>query len=151
METMSISLSKVTKENYEAVCDLQVTEEQDQYVAPNTWSLVESMFNDGHETRAICLNEVPIGFFMWVRETEERTSIWRFMIDSKHQNKGFGRKAMNLALDEIRSDVQVKEIEICYDPENPVAKDFYSSFGFKEIGFGEDGDDMLAVISVKGW
>ena len=56
---------------------------------------------------------------------------------------------MNLALDEIRSDNQVKEIEICYDPENPVAKDFYSSFGFKEIGFGEDGDDMLAVISVK--
>ena len=149
METMSISLSKVTKENYEAVCDLQVTEEQDQYVAPNTWSLVESMFNDGHETRAICLNEVPIGFFMWVKETEKRTSIWRFMVDSKHQNKGFGRKAMNLALDEIRSDNQVKEIEICYDPENPVAKDFYSSFGFKEIGFGEDGDDMLVVISVK--
>ena len=149
METMSISLSKVTKENYEAVCDLQVTEEQDQYVAPNTWSLVESMFNDGHETRAICLNEVPIGFFMWVKETEQRTSIWRFMVDSKHQNNGFGRKAMNLALDEIRSDNQVKEIEICYDPENPVAKDFYSSFGFKEIGFGEDGDDMLAVISVK--
>lgn len=146
---MSISLSKVTRENYEAVCDLSVTKEQDEYVAPNTWSLVESMFNDGCEVRAICLDQDPIGFFMWVKETDTRTSIWRFMIDSKHQNKGFGRKAMNLAIDEIRSDKGVREIEICYNPANPVAKDFYSSFGFNETGMGEDGDDMLAIIQIQ--
>lgn len=146
---MSISLSKVTKYNYELVCDLQVTQEQDQYLASNTWSIVESMFNDGHETRAICLDGTPIGFFMWVKETEDRTSIWRFMVDSKHQNKGFGRKALHLALDEIRSERMVKEIEICYDPENSVAKDFYASFGFKEVGLDADGDEMLAIISVK--
>lgn len=146
---MSISLSKVTRQNYEAVCDLQVTEDQDAYVAPNTWSLVESMFNEGYVARAICLDETPIGFFMWVRETDARTSIWRFMVDSKHQNQGFGRKAMNLALDEIRSDKEVREIEICYNPDNPVARDFYSSFGFREVGMDEDGDDMLAVILVN--
>lgn len=143
---MTISLSKVTKMNYEAVCDLEVLEEQDEYVASNTWSLVESMFNDGYETRAICLDGAPVGFFMWVKESDTKVSIWRFMVDSKHQNKGIGRKAMNLALDEIRNDINIKEIEICYNPENPVAKDFYSSFGFNEIGMDEE--DMLAVISI---
>lgn len=32
--------------------------------------------------------------------------------------------------------------------ENPVAKDFYSSFGFQEVGLDEDGEDMLAVIKL---
>ena len=28
------------------------------------------------------------------------------------------------------------------------AKDFYSSFGFQEVGLDEDGEDMLAVIKL---
>ncbi|MDS0788478.1 LysR substrate-binding domain-containing protein [Proteus vulgaris] len=42
----------------------------------------------------------------------------------------------------------INEIEICYNPLNPVAKTFYSSFGFKETGMDKDGDDMLAVIKI---
>lgn len=143
---MKISLRHVTKENYEAVCDLQVSKLQEDYVASNVWSVVESKFNEGYETRAIYADDEPVGFFMWVLESADKTSIWRFMIDQKHQKKGIGRKALNLALEEIRQSPGLKEIEICYDPKNPVAKDFYSSFGFIEVGMDEDGDDMLALI-----
>ena len=45
-------------------------------------------------------------------------------------------------------DYHVKEIEICYNPKNPVAKEFYSSFGFSEVGMDEDNEDMLAVIKL---
>lgn len=65
---MEVSLRPVTKENYEEVCELDVTKEQEQYVACNMYSLVESMFNEGYETRAIYLNEETVGFFMWVQE-----------------------------------------------------------------------------------
>ena len=88
---MKISLHPVTQSNYEAVCELDVTKEQEEYVACNMWSLVESMFNEGYETRAIYLNEVVVGFFMWVYENQEKVSIWRFMVDQKHQQKGIGR------------------------------------------------------------
>lgn len=145
---MEVSLRAVTKSNYEEICDLDVSKEQEEYVACNMYSLVESMFNEGYETRAIYLEQEPVGFFMWVQESIYKISIWRFMVDKKHQQKGIGRKALKLALDEIRQVTDLKEIEICYDPANPVAKEFYSSFGFTETGMDEDGEDMLAVIEI---
>ncbi|NHB95312.1 GNAT family N-acetyltransferase [Photorhabdus stackebrandtii] len=145
---MHITLTDVNKDNYEDVCDLSVADHQYEYVAENTWSLVESKFNPSYQTRTICLDDKPVGFFMWVPETDQRISIWRFMVDQHYQNKGIGRKAMLLALDEIRRTDGLEEIEICYNPNNPVARNFYSSFGFIEIGMDEDGEDMLAIIKV---
>ena len=145
---MKVSLRKIIKENYEKVCDLDVEKAQEDYVACNMWSLVESMFNTGYNTRAIYLNDEAIGFFMWVEESVDKTSIWRFMIDQNHQKKGLGRKALNLALDEIRQVAGLKQIEICYNPKNPVAKNFYSSFGFEEVGMDDDNEDMMAIMAL---
>jgi diamine N-acetyltransferase len=144
---VEVSLHQITKENYEEVCELDVTKEQQDYVACNMWSLVESQFNEGYETRAIYADAEPVGFFMWVEESKSKTSIWRFMIDKAHQQKSIGRTALNLALAEIKKAVNLQEIEICYNPNNPVAKEFYSSFGFSEVGMDEDNEDMLAVIT----
>jgi diamine N-acetyltransferase len=143
---VEVSLRLVTKENYEDVCELDVTKEQENYVACNMWSIVESKYNEGYETRVIYMKEEPVGFFMWVKESEIKVSIWRFMVDKKHQQKSIGRVSLNLALEEIKKASDLQEIEICYNPKNPVAKEFYSSFGFSEVGMDEDDKDMLAVI-----
>jgi diamine N-acetyltransferase len=145
---VKVSLRPVTRSNYEEVCELDVAKEQEEFVACNMWSLVESMFNEGYETKAIYLNEEPVGFFMWVQESKDKVSIWRFMVDIKNQQKGIGRKALSLALNEIKQVPDLKQIEICYNPNNPVAKEFYSSFGFAEVGMDEDGEDMLAIIEI---
>jgi len=47
------------------------------------------------------MKEEPVGFFMWVKESEIKVSIWRFMVDKNHQQKSIGRAALNLALAEI--------------------------------------------------
>ncbi len=147
---MTVSLNPVTKENYEEVCNLQVEKQQEDYVADNIWSLVESMFNPTYQTRAIYNNSTPVGFFMWVPQKPDEVSIWRFMVDKKYQNNGIGRKALQLAIDEIKQTEGLKQIGIYYNPKNPVAKKFYSSFGFVEVGIEEDEDDgdMLAVIKL---
>mgnify|MGYP003112558885 FL=1 len=145
---MEVSLRQVTKENYEEVCELDVTKEQEDYVACNMWSIVESQYNEGYETRVVYMKEEPVGFFMWVKESEIKVSIWRFMVDKKHQQKSIGRVSLNLALAEIKKVSDLQEIEICYNPKNPVAKEFYSSFGFYEVGMDEDDEDMLAVIKL---
>lgn len=148
MMNSKLSLKPITRENYEVVCELDVTKAQEEYVACNMWSLVEASYNDGYTCRAIYNEDSAIGFFMWVLETPTKVSIWRFMIDQKFQQKGFGRLALQLALDEIMQNSMLTEIEICYNPENPVAKDFYASFGFKEVGLDEDDEDMLAIIKL---
>ena len=110
---MEVSLRQVTKKNYEEVCELDVTNEQEDYVACNMWSIVESKYNDGYETRAIYMKEEPVGFFMWVQESEVKVSIWRFMVDKKHQQKSIGRVSLNLALAEIKEVSGLKEILLC--------------------------------------
>ncbi|KGK01796.1 MULTISPECIES: GNAT family N-acetyltransferase [Pseudoalteromonas] len=146
---MNILLEDITSANYEEVCDLDVTEAQQEYVACNMWSLVESHYNVGHTCKAIYQNNEPVGFFMWVQETPTKVSIWRFMVDEHHQNKGIGRQALTMAIAEIKTTSKLEQIEICYNPKNPVAKDFYSSFGFEEVGLDEDEEDMLAIINIK--
>jgi diamine N-acetyltransferase len=145
---MSIKLEEVNSSNYEAVCNLDVTDDQQEYVASNMWSLIESHYNQGHTCRAIYRNDEPVGFFMWVLENREKVSIWRFMVDQRYQKMGIGRAALDLALSQIKADKAIKEIEICYKPQSHVAKDFYSSFGFQEVGLDKDGEDMLAVIKL---
>lgn len=145
---MKISLEGIDKSNYEAVCDLDVTKEQEEYVACNMWSLVEAHYNSGYTCKAICEDGRPIGFLMWVLETPSKVSIWRFMVDQRYQKKGVGREALKMALEEIAAYPAITEIEICYNPINPVAKNFYSSFGFKEVGLDEDGEDMIAHIKL---
>ena len=145
---MTITLQPIDKDNYEQVCDLDVSKEQQDYVACNMWSIVESKFNQGYSTRAIYKEKTPVGFFMWVKESPSMISIWRFMVDEQHQNQGIGRQALELALKEIKQTQGINKIEICYDPRNPVAKEFYASFGFIEVGMDEDDEDMLAIIDL---
>lgn len=145
---MHVSLRPVSKHNYEDICDLDVHQEQQDYVAANMWSLVEKMFNPSYQPRAIYNKSTPVGFIMWVPEKPSKASIWRFMIDKNYQNVGIGRRALQIAIDEIKQSGEFKQIEICYHPDNPVAKTFYSSFGFQETGMDEDVEDMLAIIQL---
>jgi len=83
---MNLSLEDITADNYEAICELDVTKTQEEYVACNMWSLVEAHYNSGYTCKAIYLNALPVGFFMWVQETPTKVSIWRFMVDQTYTN-----------------------------------------------------------------
>ncbi len=143
-----VKLTAVDQTNYERICDLEVFEEQEAYVASNLWSLVQASYNPTCTARAIYYQDAPVGLFLWSAESPGKVSIWRFMVDKQHQHRGIGRQALGLLLEELRHIQGLAQIEICYHPENPVAGNFYSSFGFVETGMDKDGDDMLAVIDV---
>ena len=76
-------------------------------------------------------------------------SLWRLMIDKRYQNRGYGRKAIRLALEFIRSWPcgKAEYCELSYEPENEVAKRLYQSFGFEENG-EKDGDEVIAVLKL---
>ena len=143
---MHIHLKPIDKSNYESIVMLEVTETQEEFVASNMFSLVEAAYDETLTVRGIYNGDIPVGFFMWKKASDLKIEIWRFMVDKSHQKLGIGRKALELALNEIKQDTLINEIEICYDPLNPIAKPFYASFGFKEIGLDDEGEEMLAVI-----
>jgi diamine N-acetyltransferase len=74
--------------------------------------------------------------------------IWRFMIDKKYQGKGYGREALKLALDYIRT-FPVGEAKYCwlsYEPENETARNLYRSCGFEEVKEMPKGWDEIPAV-----
>jgi len=136
-----VRLEEVTARNWRAVARLKLLPEQEDLVASNLYSIAQSKFDPDARPRAVYAGDQLVGFIMYdVDGGTREASIYRFMIDSKHQGKGYGRAALARALDEIRADPAVRKVSIGYMPENPVAKPFYASFGFVEIGKDEDGE-----------
>lgn len=139
-----VRLENVTARNWRAVARLKLAPGQKDLVASNLYSIAQSKFDPNSHPRAVYAGKELVGFLMYdVWETTEKTreaSIYRFMIDRKHQGKGYGRAALARALGEIRATPGVKKISIGYMPENALAKSFYASFGFVEVGMDEDGE-----------
>ena len=75
------------------------------------------------------------------------TNLWRLMIDRDQQRKGYGREALRLALDFVRS-FPCGRAEYCwlsYEPENETARRLYHSFGFAETGEMDAGEIIAAL------
>jgi diamine N-acetyltransferase len=139
-----ISLKDVTADNWEAVVDLELDADQEDLVASNLYSVAESHYDPDAHPRAVYAGKRVVGFLMYdVQPTKGKSreaSIYRFMIDRKHQGKGYGRAALSKALEEIRAIPGVKRVSIGYMPENPVAGPFYASVGVRDVGRDRDGE-----------
>lgn len=159
-----MELKKVDMNNIWEITKLSVFDEQKDFVATNTQSILEAYVTivAGYTALpfGIYENEKPIGFVMFGfdNDGDEESpavsngnySIWRFMIDKEHQHKGFGRKALNMALDYLRSEKPCGAAEKCwlsYEPENEVARALYLSCGFTENG-EMCGEEVVAEIKL---
>lgn len=147
---MRISLRDVNAENWEEVIELEVTDEQEDYLASNLYSLAESKYNPYAVPMAIYAGKRMVGFLMYESLTDDGEphaySLYRFMIDERYQGKGYGRASLLALLKHIgKRDTRLTRITVCYEPENTPAKKLYASLGFREIGLDED-DEMIAEI-----
>lgn len=164
-----IHLEKVDVKNIWDILDLKVAKEQREFVASNELSILQAYVAAGTGCTAlpfgIYKNKKPVGFLMigyneaamyesfddadTPEVLKNNYSLWRLMIDRKYQKRGYGREAIQLALDFIRT-WPCGEAEYCalsYEPENKVAGKLYHSFGFEENG-EMDGDEIVAVLKL---
>lgn len=149
---MEVKLVKVGRQNFDDVVELELELEQEKYLPSNVYSIAESTLSDLFHPRVIVLDGKVVGFLMYqfgeIGEwDQDECTIWRFMIDRRHQNTGIGKAAMGLAIDEIKSHNRCNLIDIYYDPKNIAAKKLYGRYGFKEVGFRDDGD-VIAELKV---
>lgn len=149
----AVTLRPVTRDNFETVADLELHQHQRAWLASNSYSIAQASFHPNFHTRAIYLGDEVIGFMMFVvldgvDDEPGEYSIWRFMVDRRHQGKGHGRRALQTLLDDIRRDPAACKVWISYIPGNEVASAFYSSFGFVETEIDEEGE-MEAVLDLR--
>lgn len=143
----SIRLADVTPEIRAAVEALELRPDQEELVASNAESLEEADEDPCARPRAIYAGDRLVGFLMYDTPDEGVVTIYRFMIDRREQGKGYGRGALERALDEIRTTPGAHEISICYMPQNVAARDLYSGAGFTERGIDEDGE-VVATLPI---
>ena len=138
-----LSLVEIDRHNYLSILDLSVSEEQRSFVASNTYSLAQAFVQPECVPLALYVENKPVGFAMYcIDESDREYWIYRLMIDQRHQGRGYGRAAMLLLIDRIRSemDEQRPRIFSSFEPQNEVAKSLYESLGFVPDGRVEYGE-----------
>lgn len=149
---MNILLKDVNRDNWYDCIKLKVAEHQKEFVASNSFSLVQSKYEPGCIPLCIYDDGTMIGFVMFAvdREEEDENSketfwICRFMIDEKYQGKGYGKASMRKIIDYAKSNFNFNEIYISEVPENAAAKGLYKSLGFEFTGEVADGEEVMVL------
>ncbi|MDX9691267.1 MAG: GNAT family N-acetyltransferase [Acholeplasmataceae bacterium] len=147
----NIELRLVTNDNFSLITKLSDTlsDYQKRCVAPNVYSLAQAYLNQEIAwPRAIYLDETPIGFIMLdlkpedIPDDEHSYYLWRFMISSEYQGKGFGKKVLDLIIQKCMDDQKSYLYTSC-EMEGDMPYQFYLTYGFIDTGVMEDGEEVL--------
>jgi len=139
---VDVSLREVTADTVRMICALAVAPEQTGFVAPNAVSIAEAHFTPAAWFRAIYADDTPVGFVMLERHPERHEyGLWRFMIAAPYQRSGYGRRALELVVEDLRaSDPAATELVTSWVPGEGGPEPFYLKFGFVPTGEVEEGE-----------
>ena len=100
-----VTLREITRENLDDILYLQVTKEQEKFVASNAVSIAQAHFYpEVAWFRAIYADETAVGFVMLEDDPINLSySLWRLMVDARFQKRGFGRGAIELVFQALHS------------------------------------------------
>ncbi|WP_312832971.1 GNAT family N-acetyltransferase [Sedimentibacter saalensis] len=130
---MDINFREIDKFNYNTCVSLMVGEHQTNYVASNAFSLVQAFYEDELYPLAIYNGDEMVGFLLY--DYDEELSGWsfsRFMIDIKHQGKGFGTKALEEFLTFFNNKFPGENLYTSVEIDNQVAIKLYEKYGFNK-------------------
>src|SRR5690606_7488355 len=147
---MELEFKGIDKNNYEQCVELTINKEQEDFVAPNWYSVLEEKDEEGEKhPLAIYDHEKMVGFIMYcfypADDDYPLDSWWieRFMIDKEFQNKGYGKAALRKFIDYFRNEYGNIDLRITTVPENEVATKLYEKIGFSKTGEIAAGEVVL--------
>jgi diamine N-acetyltransferase len=143
-----VDLREVSGETVREICALQVAPDQRGFVAPNAVSFAEASYEPKAWYRAIYADGQPVGFAMLSIDTEApEYYLWRFMIDGAFQGRGYGRAALGLIVDHVRSLPEARELLVSWVPGDGSPEPFY--LGLEFVPTGEvDGGEVVARLEL---
>jgi diamine N-acetyltransferase len=154
---MNVQLQPITRKNWEEALALQVKEVQRNFTPSVAVSLAKIAIKpDGDDVTylpfGIYENEQMVGFIMHAYEPATSNMYWinGFLIDEKHQGKGYGKAAL---LEMVRWITErfkeCREIRLTVHKDNTAARNLYERFGFRPTGefFGEYEEVMAFSVT----
>lgn len=141
-----VTLRPITEDNLRAVLRLKVAPEQERFVASNPVSLAQAHFSKEAWYRAIYADETPVGFIMLAdAPVDQEYYLWRLMIDQRYQRLGFGRQAVKLLADYVKSRPGATELLVSHGEGEGNPGPFYASLGFEYTGDENEGELVMRL------
>ncbi len=151
--TAQVSLREITAETVVAICKLSDTlsPAHQQMVDSNALSIAEAYFEPKAWFRAIYADETPVGFLMLYDDPDEPDYfLWRFMLAAPYQGCGFGRQAIALLLEYVRTRPGARELLTSCGEGEGSPEGFYTRLGFQRTGEVEDDEVVLRLPLFDG-
>jgi len=142
-----VSLKEITRETLGSILKLKVAASQERFVATNAVSIAQAHFYpDVAWFRGIYAGDEPVGFVMLELDTvKQEYSLWRFMIDHRFQRMGYGREAIRLILEHVRSLPGARELLTSVVPGEGTPGPFYQGLGFVFTGEVDHGEHVMRL------
>ncbi|MBW7455516.1 GNAT family N-acetyltransferase [Paenibacillus sepulcri] len=147
---MGIILKPVSAGNWYDCTKLKVkTEQLGVFPAPVVYWIAESKYIDEYELRAVYWDEELIGFIVFCNKPDNDGNYWipAFMIDEKHQGKGYGKAAMEKLI-ELMSLMKCKKLMIGHRPNNGIAGSLYESLGFNKVSEEVIDGEIIRLLQI---
>ena len=143
-----VELREITKDNLEEVLDLSIYEHQESFVSSTAYSLAQAYtYRETAFPFAIYADDTIVGFIMLgYYESRNQYTLWKFLIDKKYQNKGYGREALMQGIQYLKDRFGAEEVYTGVKPENESAKHLYRSVGFAATGLVENGMEEMRYV-----
>lgn len=143
-----IKLSEITTTNFEEVLKLEVSKEQENFVSSTMYSLAQAyVYHKNAYPFAIYADDTLVGFIMFgFYELRNQYTLWKFLIDKNHQNKGYGKVALLLGIERMKEKYDVTEMYTGVSLGNYIAENLYKSIGFQSTGLVENGMKELRYV-----
>ncbi|MFJ7637888.1 GNAT family N-acetyltransferase [Peribacillus sp. NPDC097225] len=129
---MNIEFKVIDQSNYNECIKLRLHKEQENFVASNIFSLVQSAYEpDLYPLGVYCDNKM-VGFILYDFDYElNGWSMSRFMIDVNDQNKGIGKMVIQKFIEFFINKYGHVPLYTSASVDNQIAIALYEQFGFE--------------------
>ena len=140
-----VTLREISLERALDVLSLSTAPDQRRFVADNRTSLAQAALTPHAWFRGVHVGDLMVGFVMVDLDPSQKycPMLWRFMVDSRQQGRGVGRRAIELTIEEMHrlDPTATLWTSVVEAPGGPLP--FYERCGFVSTGDYEDGELVL--------
>lgn len=148
-ENMSLSIKKLTVNDWKEAQFLQVKKEQENFIESIEECFKESESSDEWHSLGVYVKDCFVGYAMygWIQE-EQRLWLNRFFIDGRYQGNGYGKKGCQLVIEKLWKDFpKAEKIYLSVYKENLPAITLYQFLGFVLTAEKDINEEKIMCLS----
>ncbi len=151
IDTM-VELRTITENNFLDAFALRLAPGQERFVSHPIRSLAQAyVYRDQCQPFGIYAEGKMVGYVMVIYDFDvPEYDIWHMMIDASGQGKGYGKAALRLVMDYIKTKPfgSSDRVALTCNKDNSAALELYRKMGFEETGV-EDEDEIELSMSIR--